>query len=99
MDFNGRGDDEATRIRQLDKLKDKNGMMILAAAADNESAYEDETLNQGVLTYHLLQVMKEQQKDTSLVIRSWFDETIDLVKDYSRANGNKQEPEIITIVQ
>jgi len=92
MAFNGRGDDEATRIRQLDKLKDKNGMMILAAAADNESAYEDETLNQGVLTYHLLQVMKEQQKDTSLVIRSWFDETIDLVKDYSRANGNKQEP-------
>ena len=92
MPFNGRGDDEATRIRQLDKLKDKNGMMILAAAADNESAYEDETLNQGVLTYHLLQVMKEQQKDTLLVIREWFDETIDLVKDYSRANGNKQEP-------
>jgi len=92
MAFNGLGDDEATRIRQLDKLKDKNGMMILAAAADNEFAYEDETLNQGVLTYHLLQVMKEQQKDTSLVIRSWFDETIDLVKDYSRANGNKQEP-------
>lgn len=92
MAFNGRGDDESTRIRQLDKLKDKNGMMILAAAADNESAYEDETLNQGVLTYHLLQVMKEQQKDTSLVIRSWFDETIDLVKDYSRVNGNKQEP-------
>jgi hypothetical protein len=92
MAFNGRGDDEATRIRQLDKLKDKNGMMILAAAADNESAYEDETLNQGVLTYHLLQVMKEQPKDTSLEIRSWFDETIDLVKDYSRANGNQQEP-------
>jgi dipeptidyl aminopeptidase/acylaminoacyl peptidase len=90
--FNGRGDDEATRIRQLDRLKDKNGMMILAAAADNESAYEDETLNQGVLTYHLLQVMKEQPKDTSLEIRSWFDETIDLVKDYSRANGNQQEP-------
>ena len=92
MAFNGRGDDEATRIRQLDRLKDKNGMMILAAAADNESAYEDETLNQGVLTYHLLQVMKEQPKDTSLEIRSWFDETIDLVKDYSRANGNQQEP-------
>jgi WD40 repeat protein len=92
MAFNGRGDDDATRIRQLDKLKDKNGMMILAASADNESAYEDETLNQGVLTYHLLQVMKEQQKDTSLVIREWFDETIGLVKEYSRANGNKQEP-------
>ena len=91
MAFNGRGDDEGARIRQLDKLKDKNGMMILAAAADDESAYEDETLNQGVLTYHLLQVMKEQS-DTSLVVRNWFDETIDLVKDYSKANGNKQEP-------
>jgi len=86
-----RGDDEDARIRQLDKLKDKNGMMILAAAADDESAYEDETLNQGVLTYHLLQVMKEQS-DTSLVVRNWFDETIELVKDYSKANGNKQEP-------
>ncbi|MFM7769309.1 MAG: caspase domain-containing protein, partial [Bacteroidota bacterium] len=50
MAFNGRGDEEGLRIRQLDKLKDKNGMMILAAAADNEFAYEDETLNQGVLT-------------------------------------------------
>lgn len=90
--FNARGDDEASRIRQLDKLKDKNGMMILAASADNESAYEDESLNQGVLTYHLLQVIKQQQKDTSLMIRNWFDETIDLVKEYSLVNGNKQEP-------
>jgi hypothetical protein len=89
--FNGRGDDEATRIRQLDKLKDKNGMMILAAAADNESAYEDETLNQGVLTYHLLDAMKKE-KDTSLIIRQWFDEAMEGVKEYSRANGNKQEP-------
>ena len=90
--FNGRGDDESNRIRQLDKLKDKNGMMILAASADNESAYEDESLNQGVLTYHLLQVVKQQQKDTSLIVRNWFDETIELVKEYSRMNGNKQEP-------
>jgi hypothetical protein len=91
MAFNGRGDDEGARIRQLDKLKDKNGMMILAAAAANESAYEDETLNQGVLTYHLLEVMKEC-KDTSLVVRDWFDQTIDLVKEYSKINGNQQEP-------
>jgi WD40 repeat protein len=91
MAFNGRGDEDATRIRQLDKLKDKNGMMILAAAAEDESAYEDETLNQGVLTYHLLQAMKEAQ-DTSLVIREWFDAAIEGVKEYSRANGQKQEP-------
>jgi WD40 repeat protein len=89
----GRGEDnEGKRIRQLDKLKDQNGMMILAASAENESAYEDETLNQGVLTYHLLQAMKTQSKDTTLTVRTWFDETIDLVKDYSRQNGQQQEP-------
>ena len=92
MAFNGRGDDDdAARIRQLDKLKDKNGMMILAASADDEFAYEDETLGQGVLTYHLLQAIKEAG-DTSLLVRQWFDEAIKGVIEYSRANGNKQEP-------
>ena len=92
MAFNGRGDDDDdARIRQLDKLKDKNGMMILAASADDEFAYEDETLGQGVLTYHLLQAIKEAG-DTSLLVRQWFDDAIKGVIEYSRANGNKQEP-------
>jgi hypothetical protein len=91
MAFNGRGDDDAARIRQLDKLKDKNGMMILAASADDERAYEDETLNQGVLTYYLLQAIKEAE-DTTLMVRQWFDEAIKGVIEYSRVNGNKQEP-------
>jgi len=92
--FAGRGSEEDARIRQLDKLKSKNGMMILAASADNESAYEDETLNQGVLTYHLLQAMKDGHVNdtTPLLIRKWFDETIDLVEEYSRNNGNNQHP-------
>ena len=90
MAFNGRGDDDDARIRQLDKLKDKNGMMILAASADDESAYEDETLNQGVLTYYLLQAIKEAE-DT-LLVRQWFEDAITGVIEYSRANGNKQEP-------
>jgi hypothetical protein len=94
MAFNGvgRGDDDGARVRQLDKLKDKNGMMILAASADDESAYEDETLGQGVLTYHLLQAMQDQSVDTTLQVREWFDETIERVKEYSKANGNMQEP-------
>lgn len=92
MAFNGRGDEDGLRIRQLDKLKDKNGMMILAAAADNELAYEDETLNQGVLTFHLLEAIKTQKSDTLLTVRDWFDEAIELVKEYSRVNGNQQVP-------
>jgi WD40 repeat protein len=91
MAFNGRGNNEAARIRQLDKLKDKNGMMILAATAENDFAYEDETLNQGVLTFYLLRTIKDS-KDTQLIVREWFDDAIEGVKEYSKANGNKQEP-------
>jgi hypothetical protein len=36
--------------------------------------------------------MKTQAKDTTLTVRTWFDETIDMVKDYCRQNGQQQEP-------
>ena len=88
----GRGDEEEVRIRQLTSLKDKNGMMILAASSDNESAYEDPSLNQGVLTYHLLEAVKDS-KDSTLQINKWFESTLDLVKEYATANNRKQTPE------
>jgi hypothetical protein len=88
----GRGDEEEVRIRQLTSLKDKNGMMILAASSDNESAYEDPSLNQGVLTYHLLEAVKDS-KDSTLQINKWFESTLDLVKEYATANNKKQTPE------
>ncbi len=87
-----RGDAEDIRIRQLASLKDKNGMMILAASSDNESAYEDPSLNQGVLTYHLLQAVKEG-KDSILQINKWFESTLGLVKDYTVSNNRNQTPE------
>jgi hypothetical protein len=87
-----RGDVEEVRIRQLTSLKDKNGMMILAASSDNESAYEDPSLNQGVLTYHLLEAVKDS-KDSTLQINKWFESTLDLVKEYATANNKKQTPE------
>ncbi len=88
----GRGNEEEVRIRQLTSLKDKNGMMILAASSDNESAYEDPSLNQGVLTYHLLEAVKDS-KDSTLQINKWFETTLDLVKEYANANNRKQTPE------
>jgi uncharacterized caspase-like protein len=96
--FSGRGEDEDTRILQLTKLKDKNGMMILAASAANESAYEDPTLQQGVLTYHMLNSIKNDveklspSKDSLLNIRNWFDEVINQVDSYARRNKQAQSP-------
>jgi WD40 repeat protein len=86
-----KGYDESKRIRQLDALKDKNGLMILAASAENESAFEDPTLKQGVLTYYMLMALKIKPKDTALIVKNWAEESIALVRDYCRQN-NRQEP-------
>jgi hypothetical protein len=88
-----RGEYDADRIRQLDKLKDKNGMMILAASAENQFAYEDPSLDQGVLTYHLLQAVKQQKGDSLLIIKNWFDEAIRMVEEYCINNNSRQEPQ------
>jgi WD40 repeat protein len=98
LSFLGRGEDQDTRILQLTKLNDKNGMMILAASAANEYAYEDPTLEQGVLTYHLLDAMKNDinklspSQDSLLVIRNWFDIVIDQVTLYGQQNAKLQTP-------
>jgi hypothetical protein len=88
-----RGDYNADRIRQLDKLKDKNGMIILAASAENQFAYEDPSLDQGVLTYHLLQAVKQQKGDSLLIIKNWFDEAISMLESYCINNNQRQEPQ------
>ncbi len=46
--------DQGWRKKQLDKLKDQTGMMILAASAADQVSYEDPQLKHGVMTYHLL---------------------------------------------
>ena len=88
-----RGDYNSDRIRQLDKLRVKNGMMILAASAENQFAYEDPSLNQGVLTYHMLQSIQYYHGDSLLYVKKWFDEAVRLVEEYSRTNNNRQEPQ------
>lgn len=79
--FRGNKDD-AWREKQLDKLKDQSGLLIMAAAADNESSYEDPQLQHGVLTYHLLKDLKEHAQDTQVIMRQWFDQSKQEVESY-----------------
>lgn len=79
--FRGNKDD-AWRQKQLDKLKDQSGLLILAAAADNESSYEDQQLKHGVLTYHLLKELKETASDTEVVLLHWFQKSKQDVEQY-----------------
>ncbi len=83
MKFAYRGQkDEAWKEKQLDKLKDQSGMMILAASADDQSSYEDDQLKHGVMTYHLLKQIKETQQDTLLILNNWFGKSSEGVKFY-----------------
>lgn len=95
-----RDDDKAQQVKQIDKLNERSGLYILAASASNQSAYELQKYSQGVLTYSLLKVMKEQpeilEQNRYLNVSSWFNSSIKLVNDIVRENDLKQEPQLIT---
>ncbi len=74
--------DQGWRKKQLDKLKDQTGMMILAASAADQVSYEDPQLKHGVMTYHLLKQIKETQQDTLLILNNWFGKSSEGVKFY-----------------
>ncbi len=74
-----RNDDETQRIRQVEDLKDKSGMFILAASAPNQSAYELPQYGHGLLTYSLLYTLKNNpevlDETKFLNVQKWFLET------------------------
>ena len=88
-----RGDkDESWRQKQLDKLKDKSGLLILAASAEDESSYEDPQLRHGLMSYYLLKNLKEGTKDTTVNVRQWFEQSKTDVESYvSRKYGTRGE--------
>ncbi len=44
----------SSQKRELERLKDRTGMFVLAASESNQKSWEDEQLQQGLLTYSLL---------------------------------------------
>jgi WD40 repeat protein/uncharacterized caspase-like protein len=95
-----RNDDRAAEIRQIDKLNERAGLYVLAASASNQSAYEMSRYNQGLLTYALLKVLKEQpsilEDNKYLNVSGWFNAAQKLVTDIVRESGLRQEPQLIT---
>jgi len=51
-------EDRTNRIRQMEDLREKSGLLILAASAPNQAAYELPQYEQGLLTYCLLKPLK-----------------------------------------
>jgi WD40 repeat protein/uncharacterized caspase-like protein len=71
-----RSDDEARRTRQVEDLKDKSGMFILAASAGNQLAYEVPKFKQGLLTYSMLKTLRNNTgilEDGNFInLQKWF---------------------------
>jgi uncharacterized caspase-like protein len=92
-----RSDDEARRTRQVEDLKDKSGMFILAASAGNQLAYEVPKFKQGLLTYAMLKTLRNNTgilEDGNFInLQKWFLESemeLDRTADQLGFNQNAQ---------
>jgi WD40 repeat protein/uncharacterized caspase-like protein len=95
-----RNDETAQQKKAIDKLNEKSGLFILSASASNQSAYELGRYTQGLLTYSLLKVMKQQPdilEDGKLLnVSRWFNAAEKTVAELSRENGARQEPQVVS---
>ncbi|MEO8149760.1 MAG: caspase family protein [Bacteroidia bacterium] len=95
-----RSDDNALQIKAIDKLNEKSGLVILSASASNQSAYEMSRYSQGLLTYSLLKVMKQQpeilEENKYLNVSKWFSAAEKTVSDLIIETGARQQPQIVS---
>jgi hypothetical protein len=90
-----RSDEETKRIRQVEDLRDKTGMFILAASASDQSAYELPQYEQGLLTYSLLYTLKNNpeilDEGQYLNVQKWFLESEEYLQDLVENMGYEQD--------
>ena len=86
------------QVKAIDKLNEDAGLFILSASASNQSAYEMGRLQQGLLTYCLLEAIKQDpsvlQDNRYLNLSLWFAIAGKTVSDMASEMGARQEPKI-----
>ena len=81
--------------RALERVKDRNGLHLLAGAAADASSYEASRYGQGLLTYSLLLGMTGPGlKGTELDVLTWFGYAVDEVPELARGIGGVQRPQL-----
>ena len=84
-----------SQIRALERMKDRTGMFVLAGSAADAVSYEATPYGQGLLTYSLLEGMRNPEvlREGSLLdVRSWFDYAERRVPELAQGLGGIQEP-------
>ena len=83
------------QVRALERVKDRNGLHLLAGSAADASSYEASRYGQGLLTYSLLLGMTGPGlKGTELDVHTWFDYAVDEVPELARGIGGVQKPQV-----
>jgi WD40 repeat protein len=95
-----RNDDKGQQAKAIEKLNNASGLVILAASASNQYAYEMGRYSQGLLTYSLLRVLKQQpeilEAGRYLDVVNWFNATKKLVTVLAESTGARQDPQLNT---
>jgi hypothetical protein len=90
-----RTDEVSQKIRQVEDLKDRSGVFILAASAPDQVAYELHQYEQGLLTYSLLHTLRNNpdalDSDTYLNVQKWFLESESFLNRLIKSLGYNQD--------
>ncbi len=84
----------STQERELERLKDRNGMFVLASSESGQRSWEDTNLQQGLLTYSLLQGMAKT--DGTVDVSELFNFARDYVPKLAEGIDEDQTP-VLTV--
>ncbi|HZW31980.1 MAG TPA: caspase family protein [Isosphaeraceae bacterium] len=81
------------QVRALERIKDRNGLHLLAGAAADAPSYEASRYGQGLLTYSLLLGLTGPGlKGTEVDVLTWFGYAVDEVPELAQGIGGIQKP-------
>ena len=96
----GRRNINSSQIRAIDRLQDRTGIYILSGSAANKVSYESSEFGQGLLTYSLLNGMRQgglrvdQDGQKLIDVMRLFNHARDEVPDLARSIQGIQTPTI-----
>ncbi len=84
----------SSQERELERLKDRNGMFVLASSESGQRSWEDKNLQQGLLTYSLLHGMAKT--DGAVDVSELFNFARDYVPQLAEGIAEDQTP-VLTV--
>jgi WD40 repeat protein len=83
-----------SQAKAMERLKDRTGMYVLCGSAADQSSYEANKYNMGLMTYSLLHGLKgEALRDGKYVdVQDWFKYAHNKTPEYAQGIGGIQQP-------